>query len=284
MTMIEKNLHITLIIILTRESGNPVLSKSWIPACAGMTIFIMSILKTEAIVLRSFDFRETSRIATFYTKEYGRGSGSLKRIRQAPKKFGSSLDRFSVNDIVYYQCRNSELHLISHCDMRNYFYPVRQDLKKSIAAHYIMELVNVIMPTEEKNAKVYQLMVDFLSALEKTDDINKLIHFFQIKILLISGFKPHLDTCLHCHKKIGGKARFSLKDGGLICLECPVADTTVHLISPGAVASILFAEKNDWTHCLKLKLTSVTKDELKYVLNNFLVFHLGRKIKSAKYL
>lgn len=244
----------------------------------------MAILKTEAIVLKSFDFRETSRIATFFTKEYGRVSGILKGIRKDPKKFGSSLDRFSVNDIVYYQHRNSDLHLISHCDMRNYFYPVRQDLKKSIAANYILELVGLIMPSEEKNTKVYQLMLDFLSDLEKTGDINQIVHFFQIKILLISGFKPHLDTCLRCHKIIDGKARFSLKDGGLICLDCPVTDTTVHLISQGTVASILFAEKKDWADCLMLKLSENTKQELKYVLNNFLVFHLGRKIKAAKYL
>ena len=168
--------------------------------------------------------------------------------------------------------------------MRNYFFPVRQDLKKSIAAHYILELVNVIMPSEEKNTKVYHLMLDFLSGLETAEDVNRLVHFFQIKILLISGFKPHLDTCLRCHKKIHGQARFSLKDGGLICLDCPLTDTTVHLISPGAVASILFAEKNDWPDCLKLKLTETTKQELKYVLNNFLVFHLGRKLKSEKYV
>src|SRR3989338_9116207 len=226
------------------------------------------ILKTQAIVLKSFDFRETSRIATFFTKEYGRVSGILKGIRKDPKKFGSSLERFSVNDIVYYQYRNSDLHLVSQCDMRNFFYPVRQDLKKSIAAHYILELVNMIMPTEEKNTKVYQLMLDFLSDLEKTDDVTKLIHLFQIKILLISGFKPHLDTCLSCHKIIQGKARFSLKDGGLICVDCPASETTVHFISQGSVASILFAEKNAWGHCLKLKLTEATKQELKYVLNN----------------
>ena len=246
--------------------------------------FYMAILKSDAIVLKSFDFRETSRIATFFTKDYGRVSGILKGIRKDPKKFGSSLERFSVNHIVYYQYRNSDLHLISQCDMRDYFFPIRQDLKKSIAAQYVMELVNLIMPSEEKNTDVYQLILDFLSGLEKTDDVNTLVHFFQIKILLISGFKPHLDTCLQCHKKIAGKARFSLKDGGLMCMDCPVRDTAVHVISQGTVASILFSERNDWAKCSVLKLTDATKQELKYVLNNFLVFHLGRKIKSAKYL
>src|SRR3989338_2370005 len=65
------------------------------------------ILKTEAIVLKSFAFRETSRIATFFTKDYGKVKGVLKGIRSNPRKFGSYLDKFSVNDIVYYQYRRS---------------------------------------------------------------------------------------------------------------------------------------------------------------------------------
>ena len=78
------------------------------------------IVKTEAIVLKSFDFRETSRIVTFYSREYGKVKGLLKGIRKDPRKFGSSVDRFSVNDIVFYQYRNSDIHLVSQCDMKEY--------------------------------------------------------------------------------------------------------------------------------------------------------------------
>lgn len=244
------------------------------------------ILKTEGIVLKTFDLRETSRIALFFTKEYGKVSGVLKGIRKDHKKFGSSVDRFTVNDIVYYQYRNSDLHLISHCDLKSYFYPIRQDLKKSLAASYILELVNLIMPPEEKNVKIYRLMLDFLESLQSLEhnDTSLLVHFFQIKILSFSGFKPHLDTCLKCKKTIIEKARFSLREGGLVCWDCAAGDSTLELLSPGAVSSIIYAEGHEWPICLRLKLTESVQKELKYVLNNFLVFHLGRKIKSAKYL
>ncbi len=176
------------------------------------------------------------------------------------------------------------MHLISHCDLKSYFYPIRQDLKKSLAASYILELVNLIMPPEEKNQEIYQLMIDFLESLQTADDPNLLVHFFQIKILSLSGFKPHLDTCLKCKKRIIEQARFSLREGGLVCLDCSAGDVTLEALSPGAVSSIIYAEGHAWPICLRLKLTESVQKELKYVLNNFLVFHLGRKIKSAKYL
>ncbi|MCR4338187.1 MAG: DNA repair protein RecO [Candidatus Omnitrophica bacterium] len=242
------------------------------------------ILKTPAIVLKTIDFRETSRIAIFFTQDHGKVSGLLKGIRKDPKKFGSSLERFSVNDIVFYQYRNSDLHLVSQCDMKEYFYAIRQDMSKFLAASYVAELVQAIMPNEEKNLLVFQLMLDFLKSLSSKTEIHSLVHAFQIKILLYSGFRPHLDTCLKCKKKIQAKAKFSLKDGGLICLQCPTFNTEVYMISPGTVASILHVERSEWVSVLKLRLTESVKRELKYVLNNFLVFHLGRQLQSVKYL
>ncbi len=242
------------------------------------------ILKSEAIVLKAIDFRETSRIATFFSKNYGKVKGVLKGIRKDPKKFGSHVDKFSVNDIVYYRYRNSDLHLISHCDLRQYFFPIRQDLQKTFAASYILELVDKIMPVEESNKEVYQLMMDFLSTLETTKDITKLVHLFQIKILSLSGFKPYLDSCLQCGKKVHGRAKFSLQQGGLICLQCPASNQAVNMVSQGTVASLLHVEKNTWAHCLRLTLPAAVQRELKYILNNFLVFHLGQKIRSAKFV
>jgi len=80
------------------------------------------IAHTKGIVLKSIDFRETSRIATFFTKNYGKVQGVLKGIRKDFKKFGSSVDRFSVNDIVYYQYSRSDLHLISQCDLTQFYF------------------------------------------------------------------------------------------------------------------------------------------------------------------
>jgi len=244
----------------------------------------MAIIKTEAVVLKTFDLRETSRIAVFFSKDEGKISGVLKGIRKDSRKFGSSVDRFSVNDIVYYQYRNSDLHLISQCDLKEFYYPLRKDLKKSMAATYALELVYKIMPSEEKNLRVYQLMKDFLESLRESDDVDHLVHAFQIKILLHSGFRPHLDACVRTRKKIIGKALFSIKDGGLVSVGEPVTAKDAYPISPGTTASIQHIENNDWEKCLRLKLTSVIRKELKYILNNFLVFHLGKQIKSARFV
>lgn len=244
----------------------------------------MAIISTPAIVLKVFDFRETSKIAVFFTRDHGKVSGVLKGIRKNPKKFGSSLERFSVNDLVYYPYRNSDIHLVSHCDMRAFFYPIRQDLKKSMAATYGCELINLMMPAELVNERIYHLMIRFLEALQQSIDVDRMIRLLQIKVLYFSGFRPHLDACLHCRKKVHGKAFFSMTEGGLICGKCQPPAGENHSISPGTVETILHIERSSWRNCQRVKLTKISGQELKYILNNFLVFHLGKKIKSAKYL
>ncbi len=242
------------------------------------------IISTEAIVLKSMDFRETSRIVTFFTRDEGKVKGVLKGIRKDLKKFGSNVDKFSVNDMVYYRYSRSDLHLISQCDLKQFFFPIRQDYRRSIAANYCMELVDMIMPVEEKNLEVYQLIMDYLTALEDIKDIDKLVHIFQIKILALSGFRPHIDACVKCMRKAEGRVRFSMSLGGLVCPECSVAEKSFRVISQGAVSSMLHIEQHHWPGCLRLGLTLNVKNELKYFLNNFLVYHLEKKVKSAKFL
>jgi len=242
------------------------------------------IVKTEGIVLKSFDFRETSRIATFFTRDFGKVKGVLKGIRRDPKKFGSSIEKFSVNDIVYYQYRNSDIHLVSHCDMKDFFSGLRQDLERMTAASYASELIDTLMPAEQQNQEAYDLMQAFLNSLQTTRDVGKLVQTFQIKILSLSGFQPHLVNCVSCRKEVLRSASFSQRLGGLLCGFCRDSGTEATPISLGAVATILHIQRNNWDTALRLGLAPFVKKELKYVLNHFLVFHLERHLRSTRFL
>ena len=247
----------------------------------------MAIISTEAIVLRSIDHRETSKLAFFFTRSHGRVIGVLKGIRKDPRKFSTTLDKLSVNDIVFYQYRNSDIHLVSHCDMKEYFPGVRQDMKRITAGEYACELVNKIMPLEEKNEGVYTLFLDYCRALARARDIGRLVHMFQSKGLALSGFQPHIDSCVQCGGDVNGRAKFSTLKGGLVCPRCARSTRqgmALMTVSPGAVASLLYVGRHPWDQCLKLVLTPSVKRELKDILNNFLVYHLEKNIRSGKYL
>lgn len=242
----------------------------------------MPILRTEAIVLRKYDLRETSLIANLFTRDFGKMSGEFKGIRSEPQKFASNLELFSHNEIIFYQRRNTSLHLVSQADKKNNFDGIRQHIDKISSATLMMELVLAVMPDEDRNEDVFGLCLDCLKELEVTNNPHKILTIFKIKMLAFSGFKPHFDSCVSCQEKILGQAKFSLSLGGLLCARCSPKDPAGRSIFRGTVASILHIEKNDFRNNLNLGMNPEIKKELDIILNAFLNFHLEKELKSQK--
>ncbi len=242
----------------------------------------MPIHKTEAIVLNKYDFRETSLIVNFYTRGFGKVSGLLKGIRKDPEKFASTLEPFSYNDIIFYKSSRSTLHLVSQCDIKDNFDGIRANMLKLGVSSGMLELLHTVCPAEDVNEDIFNLSLVCFKELETNRDAEKLMMIFKIKILALSGFKPHFDSCVCCGSKIIGESKFSVALGGLLCMPCSYKDMKARLIFKGTIATILYIERNDFKNNLNLGMNPLIKKELDFVLNSFLNFHLGKKLKSAE--
>jgi len=232
--------------------------------------------------LKRYDLRETSLLVNFFTRNYGKISGELKGIRKDPRKFASSLESFSHNDIIFYHKRNSSVHLVSQADLVNNFSGIRQGLTKITAASLIVELIDGIMAQEDKNEDIFDLAMTALAELSGYTDPDKVMTIFKIKALSLSGFRPHLDSCVSCLGRAPGQVKFSLGLGGLLCQKCGPKDLRARTIFRGTIATIMHIEKNDFKTNLKLGMNPQIKKELNLVLNGFLNFHLGKELKSQK--
>jgi len=242
----------------------------------------MPIHKTESLVLRKWDFRETSLIVNFYTRDFGKLSGILKGIKTEPAKFASTLEPFSHNDIVFYKKINSALHLVSQCDRRDNFDPIRQNIYKVGAASLMVELIDAVMPPEDKNEEVFDLALTALKELAVNENSEKIMTIFKIKMLALSGFKPYFDSCVSCGARISGHSKFSSILGGLLCEKCYPRDLKARTIFRGTVASVLHIERNEFRNNLNLGMNPQIKKELEIILNSFLNFHLEKELKSQK--
>lgn len=242
------------------------------------------ICRDEAIVLKTRDFRETSKIAIFYSKNFGKISGLLKGIRTDSKKFASRLDFLSVNEIIFYKKRSSELHLVSQCDLKKNFSCFNSDLIKFGLASFCAELVDSIMPQEEEHREIFELLLNFLGSLENTNFSQKLIYNFTLKVLSLSGFQPHLESCVICRSEIRNQAFFSNRFGGLLCHRCSHRDESCEGILGGTISTILFFQNSNWPDSLRLNILPSVEKQLSSIIFSFLNFHLENKFKSLKML
>jgi DNA repair protein RecO (recombination protein O) len=244
----------------------------------------MAIITTEALVLRRWDLRETSLLVNFYTGNLGKITGELKGIRADQRKFASTVDLFSLNDIVFYQKRNSNVHLVSQCDLKESFAGIRGNLRLIGIASSLCELLDAVSAAEDANPEIFRLSLDALGALAQSSFPEKIMSIFKIKVISLSGFKPHLDSCVSCGASSAGQFRFSTSLGGLLCERCRIKDTKSRQIFRGTIATIQHIEKNDFRNSLKLGMNPQIKRELDFVLSSFLEFHFGKRLKSESVL
>jgi DNA repair protein RecO (recombination protein O) len=242
----------------------------------------MSIDKAQALILNKRDIRETSIIIDFYSREFGKLSGLLKGIRAEPHKFASNLEPFSLNEIIFYRKTRSNIHLVSQADKLSDFSAIRSSIEKTAQAGFMMEMIASIMQPEDKNEEIFDLALASLKEMETNYNPSKIATIFKIKMLNLSGFKPHFDSCVSCSEMINGQAKFSLSMGGLLCPRCMQKDPTSRSIFRGTIATVLHIERNAFSASLNLGMNPQIKKELDLILNSFLSFHLGKELKSQK--
>jgi DNA repair protein RecO (recombination protein O) len=242
----------------------------------------MSIDRAQGLILNKRDLRETSLIVDFYTQEFGKICGILKGIRTDPKKFASNLEPFSLNEIIFYRKTHSSFHLVTQADKIDNFTRIRQNIERTTTASFMMEMVASIMQLEDKNEEIFNLTLASLKELETNYNPEKIATIFKIKMLSLSGFKPHFDSCVSCLDKIMGQSKFSLSLGGLLCPRCMPKDPAARSIFRGTIATVLHIEKNSFNISLSLGMNPQIKKELDIILNAFLNFHLGHELKSQK--
>ncbi len=197
-----------------------------------------SIEKTEAVVLRSIPFRETSKIVTFYTRRFGRLSTIVKGARRSPGRFGSSLEPMSHNLIIVYKKEGRELQTLSQSDRISSFRRLTEDLDRMAAGMSMIELVWLVTREEEENEALFSLLTGSLAAADDaTKNPSSVLYLFEVRLAKILGFQPFFNRCAGCGKTLaqgnltGALIRFHLDRGGALCESCPPEGGHIVLLS-----------------------------------------------------
>ena len=239
----------------------------------------MPIQKENAFILRTIDFRSSSKIVTLFSEGAGKITGLCKGIRAGKKNFTTPLDIFSLNEVIYYESR-AEVWLVSSADLIDPFSLVRADLEKNCVACYMMEIVDKIMPVHLPAVDVFGLVHEALRFL-RDHHFTNMLYIFQAKILELSGFKPSLHQCLHCNSEIVRQGYFSVRKGGLLCVQCFSVDRSARLLAGEIISCLRYIQQHSFPMALRLKLSLPAAGVIRDVLEEFLHYHLNTRLKST---
>jgi len=249
----------------------------------------MSITKTEALVLKSIKFGDTSKIATLYTNNYGKIKVIAKGIRKPKSRLAGALQTFSHLQIVFYKKQTTEIYLLSQSEIIHSYQSLTRDLNRYVFASAVLELLDRLITGEEPNPKLFELTLETLSFMESCPQrsLEKSFWSYTLKLADLLGYKPKLDRCVSCGKPVlENFILFSPEKGGVVCKKCVRSDQTYLRLSKDSVA---WALKLQSIKTEDLDTYHIPKESLKEISNiilNLLDYHAGKgkDLKSLEFL
>ncbi len=236
----------------------------------------MGLHTTDAIVLRRYPFRETSVVVSCLTDRFGKLKGLIKGLRVQPNRHRSQMEPMTINRIVFYDTHTSQLHLISQCELISPLSQLTADLDTMRAAALFVELVDAVVPLEEPQPVIYQLLRDGLERLALGGDPSPLSVHFIVRLLKVTGFRPRLDECIGCNSLVQRSGFWSAAQGGLLCQRCLHQDPKADAASPAILAAMETLSQTDHPPILDAELIP----QLRRWLDEFLRWRVEKPLKT----
>ncbi len=245
----------------------------------------MPIRKTEAIVLRSRDWSKSSKIVTFYTRLFGKVKGVAKGAKRPKNKFGSSLEPFSVLTLIFYEKEGRGLQIISEGTLKESFQEIRENLSRMAYASYLSELVDRGVRGKEEARGLFQLLFTSFRLLKEGVEPRLVARAFELHLLRILGYRPHLTDCVSCRHKAEGKGlKFSSHLGGILCFRCGNNHRGTISISSDLLPLMRQLGRMELTKLERLKVSNNLQEGLETLLRDYITFLYEGELKSVKFL
>src|SRR2546430_5446902 len=180
---------------------------------------------TEAVVLRSIRFGEADRVLHLYTAERGRVGAVAKGIRKTKSRFGARLEPLSHVSLQLH-AGSGELQTVTGVDLIRPHSAAREQTYRLNVGLIGAEAMLRLFTEQEGNERAFTALTRFLDALDETEPcasrpaLDPLALSFQLKLLWVSGYLPHLTSCAECGADDAPLVGYSAKAGGAVCRGC----------------------------------------------------------------
>ncbi len=182
--------------------------------------------KTEAVVLRSFRLREADRVLHVYTADRGRVGAVAKGVRRTKSRFGARLEPLSHVELMLHQ-GSGELQTVTGVALIRSHHEAREEPYRLAVGLVGAEAMLRLFTEQEANERAFTALTRFLDRLDELPSrapparpaTDPLALSFQLKLLWLSGYMPHLDSCVECGVE-EGLVGYLPSAGGAVCREC----------------------------------------------------------------
>jgi DNA repair protein RecO (recombination protein O) len=154
------------------------------------------ITKTEAIVLRTVDFQESSLIVTLFTRKHGKVAVIAKGARRPKSKFASYLVPGQILETVISMKETRDVQTLTDVSYIQKLDRIRLDMEKMALTVTTLELASQIIHSHEPNEDLFLLLLKLLPWIDEREGVSRIIFpYLQIRLAESAGvgLQPVVD-------------------------------------------------------------------------------------------
>ena len=199
---------------------------------------------TDAVVLRSLRLGEADRIVHLYTLDRGRVGAVAKGIRKTKSRFGGRLEPLSHVALQLHQ-GSGQLQTVTGVDLVRSHSTVREDSYRLNVGLIGAEAMLRLFPEQERNERAFTAVTRFLDVLDAAEQrasrpaLDSLALSFQLKLLWLSGYLPHMTSCAECGADDVPLVGYSPQAGGAVCRGCGAGSMPLSPAGIGGIEKLL---------------------------------------------
>lgn len=144
----------------------------------------MPAVTTEGLILKRLDFGEADRVLTVLTDRYGKISVIARGVRKITSRRAGNIEVLNRVKLHLFKSRG---YTLSEAESIETFTKLKENLTLSTTAFHIIEITDRLIPEEQKNPMLYELVVNTLQILQKNPR-QIYVRAFEVKMMSLLGF------------------------------------------------------------------------------------------------
>jgi len=182
----------------------------------------MSVLTSEAVVLRTWPVHEADLLVSFFTRDYSRLKGMAKAALKSRKRFGGALEPMTLARAWFAERPRQELVRLDQLEILRSPLSAPVDQTRMAVLSFYAEVIDEALPERDPQATVFRLLA---SVLEQTSAVESevvqpwmALTYFSLWMTRLMGLLPDIGHCMTCGDSLGaGEVRFNAYADGLFC-------------------------------------------------------------------
>lgn len=238
-------------------------------------------IRVEAIVLHHKNFGEADRLLTLFTRRNGKLRALAKGARKIQSRKAGHVE--PLNQVNLMLARGRSFWIVSQAETICDFPIIRADLTRSAHALYMIELLERFTFEEEQNELLFDLACDTLFRLEHDSDIFVIMRYFEMNLLQHCGYRPELNQCLRCRKRIEAQDQYvSIPLGGALCPDCGILEPSARPITMAVLKALRVLQRSSYTVLTGGVLPAQIRAETEEVMSQFVSHVAERRLNAPR--